>query len=474
MSFDAESAARSVDDAWVDSVIPTLREYIAIPNQSPAFDADWATNGHLDRAVDLLHAWSAARAIDGLTIEVVRLPGRTPVIFMELPPSTPAAADGTVLLYGHLDKQPPMLPWRDGLDPWTPVLEGDRLYGRGGADDGYAVFAALTAIEANRAAGGAHGRCVVLIEASEESGSPDLPAYVEHLADRLGDVSLVVTLDSGCANYEQLWITTSLRGLIDAVLRVEVLTEGVHSGMSSGAPDSFRIARHLLDRVEDAVTGRILLDELWAAIPDERVRQMADAASTIGGHPADDLPLVDGAEPSVDSVEDLLAERSWRPSLTVIGASGLPEVGHTGNVLRPATSLALSFRLPPTVDAKVAATRVREVLEADPPYHARVTLTVNQAESGWDAPATAPWLVGAIEQASAETFGTPSRSLGIGGSIPFMAMLGEKFPKAQFVVTGVLGPHSNAHGPNEFLDIPTGKKVTAVIAHVLADHLRAH
>jgi len=479
MTFDAGIAASLAKQAWAGSIVPTLQSYISIPNESPAFDPEWQANGHMDRAIDLLHEWCASRAIEGMTIEQVRLPGLTPVLLIDVPavgPDPPKASPAldagtdTVLLYGHLDKQPPMEGWRDGLGPWTPVRDGDRLYGRGGADDGYAVFAALTAIEAVRAAGGSHQRCVVLIEGSEESGSPDLPAYVEHLAPRLGAVSLVITLDSGCPDYERLWLTTSLRGLIDAELHVDILEVGVHSGMSGGAADSFRIARTLLSRVEDEHTGRIVIDELWATIPEERLTQIEAAADTVGGSPADDLPLVPGARPMADTVADLLRQRTWEPSLTVIGASGLPDIAKAGNVLRAGTALALSFRLPPTIDAKAAAARVGEILEADPPYGARVRFIANQAESGWDAPATEPWLGAACEQASIETFGPPARSIGIGGSIPFMAMLGERYPAAQFVVTGVLGPGSNAHGPNEFLHLTCAEHITSAMARVLDAH----
>ncbi len=480
MTFDAGIAASLTKQAWIESIVPTLHEYITIPNESSAFDPDWETHGHMDRAIDLLHEWCSTRPIEDMEIEQVRLPGLTPVLLIDIPAfglrnaeaSTASETPDTVLLYGHLDKQPPMEGWREGLGPWTPVIEGDRLYGRGGADDGYAVFAALTAIEAVRSAGGSHRRCVVLIEASEESGSPDLPAYVEHLAPRLGAVSLVITLDSGCPDYDRLWLTTSLRGLIDAELHVDILEVGVHSGMSGGAADSFRIARALLSRIEDEHTGRVLVDELWATIPEERLAQIEDAARTVGGTPADDLPLVAGARPIATTVAELLRHRTWEPSLTVIGASGLPAIGKAGNVLRAGTALALSFRLPPSIDAKAVAARIGEILEVDPPYGSRVSFVLNQAESGWDAPTTEPWLAAACEQASTETFGPGARSIGIGGSIPFMAMLGERYPAAQFVVTGVLGPESNAHGPNEFLHLTCAEHITAAMARVLDAHAR--
>ena len=253
------SLAERIDTAWRDDVLPALTEYITVPNVSKTFDADWEANGHMDEAVELIRDWCAARPIAGLTVDVQRLPGLTPLIVCEVAPTDPALADRTVLLYGHLDKQPEMTGWRDGLGPWTPVIEGDRLYGRGGADDGYAAFAALTAVEAAQAEGVAHARLLVLIEASEESGSPDLPAHVEALAERIGSPELVVCLDSGCLDDERLWVTTSLRGMVKVDLTVEVLDAGAHSGQASGVvPSSFRIIRQLLDRIEDSATGRVL------------------------------------------------------------------------------------------------------------------------------------------------------------------------------------------------------------------------
>src|SRR6478609_4626239 len=239
-----------VAERFAHSIVPTLTKYIAIPNKSPSFDAGWKQAGHMDRAVELLSSWAREALPEGATLEVVQLGERTPVIFIDVPGTAGAAGD-TVMLYGHLDKQPEMTGWREGLGPWIPVLDGDKLYGRGGADDGYAAFASLTAIRGLQLAGGKHARCVILIEACEESGSFDLPHYIEKLAPRIGQVDLVVCLDSGCANYDQLWSTTSLRGMMAATLRVDILTEGVHSGDASGVvPSSFRILRQLISRVE--------------------------------------------------------------------------------------------------------------------------------------------------------------------------------------------------------------------------------
>jgi acetylornithine deacetylase/succinyl-diaminopimelate desuccinylase-like protein len=469
--MDARSSLGFIESVWDQSITPQLIEYIRIPNESPAFDPKWREHGHMHRAVALIADWCKSQPIDGLVVEVIEHEGRTPIIWAEVPGQGPRAAE-TVLLYGHLDKQPEMTGWAEGLGPWTPVLRGDRLYGRGGADDGYAAFASLTAVAALRRQTREHARVVMLIEATEESGSPDLPYYVEALADRLGSPSLVVCLDSGCGNYEQLWCTTSLRGIITGTLSVRVLNEGVHSGDAGGiVPSSFRIARQLLERVESAQTGEIRLRSFHAEIPPARVAQAAVAAKALGGSIATKFPFAGGTQPmSQDDVELILA-RSWRPALALIGASGLPSVETAGNVLRPLTALQLALRLPPGVDAHARYLELKQTLEADPPYGASVTFQGDGA-SGWDAPALAPWLEVALEQSSRRHFGKAASSIGEGGSIPFIGMLGQRFPAAQFMITGVLGPESNAHGPNEFLHIPTAKRLTACVADVLEAHAR--
>ena len=469
MSLDTAAVSAHVDQAWDTEILDVLCDYIAIPNVSPAFDADWRANGHMDRASALLRDWCASRDLDEMKVEVQQLDGRTPLIVCELPATDADLAGETVVLYGHLDKQPEMVGWRDDLGPWTPVLDGDRLFGRGGADDGYATFASLAGIEALRAAGGRHARLLVLIEASEESGSPDLPAHLDALGDRLGDVSLVIGLDSGCATYDRLWTTTSLRGVLVGDLSVEVLTEGVHSGAAGGVvPSSFRVLRQLLDRIEDADTGRVLVDECWAAIPDERRAQITATAEEIAGDLS--FPWAGSTGPGDRSAAELLLARTWEPSLAYVGVDGLPATARAGNVLRPSTTLRLSIRLAPTADPQAAAEATQAALESDPPNSATVRFTVRGAEGGWNAPETAPWLAEAIDAASVAGWGRPSSAMGEGGTIPFMGMLGARFPEAQFLIAGVLGPGSNAHGPNEFLHVPTARRLTAAVAHVLDAH----
>jgi acetylornithine deacetylase/succinyl-diaminopimelate desuccinylase-like protein len=468
--MDPKKTRAFVDQTWDESILPRLQDYITIPNQSPAFDAEWRTNGYLDQVVDLAAAWVRSRRIPGLEMEVLRLDGRTPLLYLEVP----GVSKETVLLYGHLDKQPSMLPWADGLDPYRPVVRDGRLYGRGGGDDGYAVFGSVAAIQALQAQDLPHARCVVLIETCEESGSLDLPHYIDHLRERIGTPGLVICLDSGCGNYDQLWVTTSLRGLVSGNLRVSVLKEGVHSGDASGiVPSSFRILRQLLDRLEDSGTGRVRPDEFWVDIPAERAEQARATARVLGRDVHAKFPFQGGTRPVATDETELLLNRTWRPQLAITGAAGLPPLEQAGNVLRPATAVKVSLRIPPRLEPARATAALKALLEKDPPCGAAVTFEPEQGAPGWDAPPLAPWLRDSARRASEAFFGKPAVYMGEGGTIPFMGMLGERYPRAQFLITGLLGPGSNAHGPNEFLDIRTGKSLTACVASVLADHARS-
>jgi acetylornithine deacetylase/succinyl-diaminopimelate desuccinylase-like protein len=459
----------SIAQFWDDAIVPTLVDYIRIPAKSPHFDQDWAKHGHIDAAVELAAAWCRKHAVPGMKLEVLRLPGRTPVLFLEIPSN--ADSKKNVLMYGHLDKQPEMVGWREGYGPWTPVIADGKLYGRGGADDGYAVFASLAALRALQQQKKPHARIAILIECCEESGSGDLPAYLEALSGKMPSPDFVVGLDSGCGNYEQLWSTTSLRGLVNGVLTVEVLTEGVHSGDASGVvPSSFRIARMLLDRIDAADTGIVKHAAFHAQVPAERATQARRAAEVLGEEIWRKFPFQPGMAPMQADLADLVLNRTWRPFLAVTGADGLPPPASAGNVLRPQTRLVLSLRLPPTVKADSAARQLKAILEADPPYGARVRFDAGHAGTGWHAPQTKDWLLKAVDAASMAHFGKPAMWMGEGGTIPFMGMLGAQYPQAQFLITGVLGPHSNAHGPNEFLHLDYAKRLTACVADVLAAH----
>ena len=465
--MDHKKTAEFVEGLWDAEIIPELCDYIEIPNKSPHFDPDWEDHGHMEKAVRQLEAWSKKQPIRDMTVEVVKIEGRTPVLFIDIP----GQSDDVVLLYGHYDKQPEFSGWDPDLAPWKSVIRDGKLYGRGGADDGYATYGSLTAIRALQEQGIPHAHCVVLIEGCEESGSFDLPYYIELLEDRIGAPSLVVCLDAEAGNYDQLWCTTSLRGNLTGTLRVDVLTEGVHSGGAGGiAPSSFRIARQLLSRLEDETTGQIIPDALHMDIPRQRLEQAEKAAATLGDLVFTKVPWAVDEPQLSESPYELLLNNTWRPTLSVTGADGLPELVNAGNVQLPYATLKLSFRLPPTCDADAAAAAVKEILEADPPPNAKVEFSPDSAMAGWNAPEVAPWLEASMQRASETFFDKPSMYMGTGGTIPFMGMLGERFPAAQFLITGLLGPNSNAHGPNEFLHIATGKRLTSCVAQVLMDH----
>jgi len=465
--MDNNKTASFVNDMWDSSIIPELSEYIKHPNKSPHFDPDWEKNGHMEKAVQQFDAWVSTQPVKGMTHEIVRIEGRTPLLFIDIP----GDSDDVVLLYGHYDKQPEFSGWAEDLDPWVPTIKDGKLYGRGGADDGYAVFGSLTAIRALQEQGVPHAHCVVLIEGCEESGSFDLPYYIDKLEDRIGSPDLVVCLDAECGNYEQLWCTTSLRGNLTGTLRADVLTEGVHSGTASGVvPSSFRVLRKLLSRIEDEDSGRVTVDALHADIPEQRSEQAKLAAETLGNGVYQKYPwAAEDPQPS-ESPYELLLNNTWRPALSVTGADGLPTLVNAGNVQLPFNTLKLSFRLPPTCDADDAAKAVTDVLMADTPPLCKVSFEADSTMAGWNAPPIADWLAASMQKASQAFFGKPSMYMGTGGTIPFMGMLGEKFPDAQFLVTGLLGPNSNAHGPNEFLHIETGKRLTSCVAQVLEDH----
>jgi acetylornithine deacetylase/succinyl-diaminopimelate desuccinylase-like protein len=466
-----QKVREAVASGWTDQVLPSLAGLVEIPALSPAFDASWEANGQLQAAVDHVRAWIDSRNLPGAASEVVQLEGRSPLLLVDVPATAGAGDRGTVLLYGHLDKQPPVGGWSEGLGPWTPVLRDGRLYGRGAVDDGYSGYAAVTALEAVHAAGGGHARAIVLLETGEESGSPDLPAYMEHLSGRLGDVTFVVCLDGGGANYERLWLTTSLRGIVQATVTVRVLEAAQHSGLASGiVPSSFRILRQLLDRLEDSGTGQVKLGAMNVSIPAERVTAARQAASADPGAVKRMFPLAEGLELASEDEAELTLNNTWRPTLSVIGAAGLPEPADAGNVLRAWTTLTLSFRIPPMADAQAALAELEKALTTDVPLGAQVELSGTAAENGWNAPPMAPWLATGLEKSCDLVFGKPHRGIGIGGSIPFMELLGRLYPAAQFVVTGALGSDSNMHVPDEWLNIGFATQITEAVAHLLDAH----
>ncbi|MCY4143278.1 MAG: M20/M25/M40 family metallo-hydrolase [Gammaproteobacteria bacterium] len=457
---------------WEGHILDVLTEYITIPNVSPVFDPDWEQNGHMHKAVQLFHDAVEQYSIENIDTRIVEIPQKTPLLFLVVPAMN--GGSGNVLLYGHYDKQPEFTGWHAGKGPWIPVLENGRLYGRGGGDDGYALFSSLSAIAALQQTGAPVPRCTIVIEGCEESGSYDLPHYIELLADEIGTPDLVVCLDAECGNYDQLWLTTSLRGMLSGTLNVEILNEGVHSGAAGGiVPSSFRILRSLIERIETSETGQ-LHDRLYTDIPSWAREQSSEVAATLGHTVIERYPWAREPTAKTDNLSELLISNTWQPSLATVGIGGAPLPQNAGNTLRPSTSAKLVFRLPPNANAGECAEFVKAELERDPNYGAVVEFNCDAAESGWHSKPVSQWLHNSLDRASNHFFSKPYRRMGTGGTIPFMKMLGEQYPNCEFMVTGVLGPHSNAHGPNEFLDLKTGERVTSCVAYVLATLAQAN
>ncbi len=456
---------KSAGDRFMSS-IPTLKEYVSIKCLSPAFDEQWEKNGEINRAMEMYAKWAKECDLSGASVTVSSIPGRTPALIVDIPGSSDS--NGTVLIYGHLDKQPATAPWYNDTDPFEAVERDDHIFGRGVADDGYAMFAAIAGVSAALEEGLETPRCVVLIESSEESGSPDLDSHLDVLLPKLGTVDLVLCLDSGGLDFERLWVTTSLRGNIVFTIGVRVLEHGVHSGSASGVvPSSFRVLRGLMSRLEDETTGELRLDMLNPEIPKFYKNKAAELAQELGDPLSLAFPLVGDLKPLGTDGADRILRQTWKGALSVTGMEGIPNVRQGGNVLRPYTKAKLSLRLPPTVDAKSAQDEIAERLTTDVPYGASVIVEFESPAQGWVAPIPLKWLSDALDAGSIEGFGKPAGYCGEGGTIPFLATLASKFPDAQFVATGALGPGSNAHGPDECLCMPTAKGVAIAVAHLI-------
>ncbi len=466
MDIDLDSMMERSEQIWEQSILPSLSEFIEIHALSPDFEPDWEKLGELQATIDLFCKWLDEQGIEGMSYEVHSINKHTPVLLVTVEGTGP----GEVLFYSHLDKQPsrPEL-WSEGLHPLKAVRRDPFLFGRGSVDDGYGGYVCATSIRLLQEAGIPHPKATFLIETCEESGSFDLPPYLDNLSAKLGSPDLVVVLDSGGPSYDHIWITEALRGLVSGTLSVTVSHEGVHSGSSGGAiPSSFRIQRILLDRIEDSKTGNLLIPEMYVEISD-KIKQEAKALGNIlGENMWNSLPVVDTLVVDSKDADQLLLDINWRPALTVIGADGIPSIQTAGNVLRTNTDLKLSFRIPPGVKAEEVQNIIKQILERDPPYGAEVTYHPNEPADGFHAPPLHKGVADALDRASEHLTGHSSMATWVGGTIPFMAMIQSKFPNACFLCTGSSGPGNNAHGPDEKLHIPHSKRLNVVLASAIS------
>lgn len=454
------------EEIWESSILPSLSDFIGIKALSPLFEPNWAEIGELDATIELFCEWLEDQGIEGMSHEKHRIGELSPVLIVTIEGTGP----GEVIFYSHLDKQPskPEL-WSEGLHPLKAVRRDPWLYGRGSVDDGYGGYLCATSVRLLQEAGAPHPRCTMIIETCEESGSFDLPPYLEGLTERLGNPDMVVVLDSGGPDYDHIWMTEALRGLVSGTLSVRVSHEGIHSGNSGGSiPSSFRIQRILLDRVEDSSSGKVTIPEMHVEIP-EVVRENAITLRNIVGDSIwEQFPTVDTLRQASETTEDMIVAMNWEPTLSIIGADGIPSVQDAGNVLRTNTDLKLSFRIPPGVDSEYAIARAKEILEEDPPYGAEVTFTPDSCADGFHAPPLDGPISEAITEASMELTGLPPLATWTGGTIPFMAMMQAKYPEAMFLCTGTSGPGNNAHGPDEKLHIPSSKRLTVFLSATIA------
>jgi acetylornithine deacetylase/succinyl-diaminopimelate desuccinylase-like protein len=457
-----------IAESWKSSTLDALLAFVRLQSKSPAFDRDWEEHGMLKAALVAAARFGRER-FPGATFEILEEPGRTPCLFFEIE-GTEGRNASSALFYGHLDKQPESTGWAPGRSAFIPSIEDGRLYGRGAADDGYSVYSTLTALAALEEAGISRPRCYGIFETCEETGHEDLSHWLDRLRERCRNVRLLTVLDSTAGDYERLWVTTSFRGLLGATLTVRVLKNGVHSGNASGVvPDSFMIARRLLARVEDSATGSILLKEFHTEVPGERLLQLEKTAEILADQYKTEFPWACTPPCArAGNTRDILKLRSWTPQLAVIGAEGLPSIPNAGNVLRPCTSLRISFRIPPHVDGAKAKRALEEKILANPPFGAKVELTDFVIADGWDAKPETDWFRTSADKVSTEIVGKRAAYPSDGASIPIMNRFEELFPDAQFFITGVLGPESNAHGPNEMLHLPYVEKLTRAVARIVS------
>lgn len=472
MHFDAlESRIASI---WNEKAQPALEAFVTRKALSPGFDAAWKQNGVLRQVCDEAAAFGHS-LFPSAEFEVVEDEGKSPSLIFSVPATGAfvATPEKTAFFYGHLDKQPEATGWSEGRGPWKPVVENGKLYGRGCADDGYSIYAALTAIRALEDEGIDHPRCTGFLETREESGSDDVEYYIGKHRARFGDPALVSVLDSSAGNYEQLWLTSTLRGALFGNLRVRVLENGMHSGSAGGVvPSSFDVIRILLDRISDPRTGDFKLKTFTPEIPSYRQEQVKATSETLKGFlyefhwakGADGHPV----KPMRRGVFEAMLAQNWKPSLSVTGAEGLPPIPQAGNTQRAETDLHLSLRLPPSASPAAALAELTETLTENVPFNAAVSFTEASALPGWEAPQEADWFEKACDESSLAMWGKPALRIGEGGSIPILSYFEAQFPHAQFAVTGVLGPGSNAHAGDESLDIAYTKKFIVCVASLVA------
>lgn len=467
MSINPEKLKQFVESEFTNNALPSFKTFLTIENCTPAYDPDWDKNGLLKSAASHLKAYALkSSGVQGLNAILSSDEGKTPFLLVTVDSTS---GDGkSILLYGHFDKQPPNSGWSQGLGPYLPVEKDGYLYGRGSADDGYAFYAMLTIIKALQNFNIPHPKFVIILEGSEESGSIDLPIYIEEYQQFIGQPDLILALDSGIIDYNRIWLTSSLRGVVSCDLTVKTLTKGVHSGKGSGiAPESFMIIRKLLSKLED-YNDQSRMKDFEVEIPDSEKTKISKAVEVMGDDWCSKIPILPGMKLLGDTPTDRLINWTWKPALTVAGARGIPNVKDAGNVLRPYTTLYLSIRTPPTFDGILNGKKILEDITNQTPFNSTVLIENYEAFNGSLIKEPSDNLKSQIDNLAKNYISGGMAQIPVGISIPFTTIFSQYFPKSQILVTGCAGVDSNAHGPNERLNLSYTKNFICSFVHIFS------
>lgn len=470
--MDKKSFEKYIEKMFTYNILPNLMDFIRIPNLSPAYDYNWKTNGLLLKAANLIISYAKSLNIKNAEINLIQDKGYTPLIFIDIP-SSRENDNRTVLFYAHFDKQPYGTGWDEDKEPTKPVIINGRLYGRGSADDGYASFSILTAIKACQEHNCPMPRICIIFEGAEESTDEDLTYYFDKLLPIIGEnVIAFIPLDSGCSDYERLWITNSLRGVVDFDIKITSLDNDCHFGpeASGRVAENLFLLRKALDGVVDTTTGEILIDEFFVKeIPTSIEKEMDKEIEIVGDKFFDDIPLYDGVKPLKSDVKEAMINNRWKPSISILGVDNCPKIEDNGFGVSKSINVRLSMRLPPGINGNNAMNALKKVINNNSYFSAKFEFGYMSLAEGWCLSDISERTKNVLNKASLEYFGKEIVFKGAGGSIPFITYFQTKYPKADVICTGILGADSFEHGPNENLNIEACKKMILILCYFLSE-----
>ena len=471
--MDTELLKKYVDKQFTLNILPNLMNFIRIPNLSPLFDPNWKTNGYLFKAANLIVSYAKSLNIKNAEINLLQDSGHTPMVFIEIPASR-KNDNRTVIFYGHYDKQPYGTGWDKDKSPTNPVIVDGRLYGRGSADDGYASFSILTAIKTCQEFNCLMPRICCLFEGAEESTDADLKYYFDKLIPILGDnVVAFIPLDSGCPDYDRLWMANSLRGIVDIDVNIQTLDQESHYGPEASGiiAENLFLMRKIYDGLVDSTNGEFKLEEFKIAedkIPAIVMEQMQKEIEIVGDNFIKNIPLYEGVSPLKTDVKELMINNRWKPSCFILGIDNCPKTEDRGFGVSSGINVRMSIRIPPTVDKNKAIEALKKALSDNIYFGAQVKLGYLDYGEGVLLANMSNKVKNILNKASLEFFGNESVFTGVGGSIPFIGYFQSKYPNTDIICTGIVGSDSHEHGPNENLNIEACKKMVCVLCYFLS------